>query len=222
MTLRRTLGLTLTLAALFSPLPGDAAQSDTIRWKTTSAVANGNGCQMGDNVALIATGDQVQVIFWNMGVYLPSQSGLPLAQRKACTVSLPAEMTRGFYPSKIRQRLSYGGIKSANASAALSGQTSFFGLALNPLTVNLDAGTVFNEAVAEIASETLFSAQPSAPMTWCSSSFNPSGLLSLRAVAQGMRDSDSEDLLLSSNFYDLKYSASFEWASCPSNAGAFN
>lgn len=192
-----------------------AAEGQNIRWKTSSAVANGTGCQMGENTALIAAGDQIQVIFWSMGIYLPARSGLPLAQRKACTLSLGADLNRGIYPKEIRQVLNYGGVKSANASAAISGQTTFFGMPLNPLTVALETGTIFNESAAEISSTTSLSASPSQPLTWCAAGFNPSGLLSLRVVTQGSRDSDSEDLLLSSNHYDLKYTATLAWDSCP-------
>jgi hypothetical protein len=50
---------------------------------------------------------------------------------------------------------------------------------------------------------------------WCSSSFNPNGLINLRANAQGVRDSDAEDLLQGAEQYDMKYSSSFVWEKCP-------
>ena len=207
--------LTITVLLIQHALHSPNALAQNIHWKLETAIANGSGCKLGDNAALIAAGDQVEVIFWNMGIYLPAQSGLPLAQRKTCTLSLAAEMIRGVFPKEIRQKLNYGGVKSLNASAAISGQSTFFGFPLNPLTVTLDSGTTFSESAAEISSITSLTATPSQPLSWCSSSFNPNGLLSLRAVTQGARDSDSEELLLSANQYDLKYSVTLGWESCP-------
>lgn len=192
-----------------------AASAQNVRWKPEGIAANGTGCQLGENTALILAGEQMQIIFWNMGIYLPANSGLPLAQRKSCTVALGAEISRGYYAKGVKQSLRYGGLKSANASAAIAGQSAFFGLPLKPLTVNLEYGTPFNEVSAVVESEDGFLASAPGSAMWCLPGFNPSGLLTARVVAQGLRDSDAEDLLLSSHMYDLKYTATMLWDKCP-------
>jgi hypothetical protein len=210
----------ISYASMLSALIASAycvgsASAQNVRWKPEGIAANGTGCQLGENTALILAGDQMQIIFWNMGIYLPANSGLPLAQRKACTVALGAEISGGYYAKGIKQSLRYGGIKSANASAAIAGQSTFFGLPLKPLTVNLENGTPFNEVSAVVESEDGFLASDPSPAMWCLAGFNPSGLLTARVVTQGSRDSDAEDLLLSSHLYDLKYTATMLWDKCP-------
>jgi hypothetical protein len=194
-----------------------APAQESARWKIEGIVANGTGCKMGDNVAAIIAGDDIQLVFLNMGIYLPANSGLPFAQRKACTVSIAAEIMPGFYVKGLKQKLRFGGKKSMNASAAIAAQGSFFGLPLKPLSVALESGSVFNEISATIESEEKFPARMADASLWCSPAANPNGLLSTRVVTQGLRESDSDDLLLSADMYDLKYNATLLWEACPAN-----
>jgi hypothetical protein len=191
------------------------ASEQNARWKIEGLVANGNGCQLGDNMAAIIAGDEIQLVFWNMGIYLPANSGLPLAQRKACSVAIAAEIASGFYVKGLKQKLRFGGMKSLNASAAIAAQGSFFGLPLKPLSVVLESGSVFNEISAIIETENNFDARMADAAPWCVLGANPNGLLSTRVVTQGLRESDADDLLLSSQMYDLKYNATLLWEACP-------
>jgi len=191
------------------------AAEQNARWKIEGLVANGNGCQMSDNMAAIIAGDEIQLVFWNMGIHLPANSGLPLAQRKACAVAIAAEISPGFYVKGLKQQLRFGGMKSTNASAAIAAQGSLFGLPLKPLSVALESGSVFNELSATIETEDAFPARMANAAPWCASAANPNGLLSTRVVTQGLRESDADDLLLSSHMHDLKYNAKLLWEPCP-------
>jgi hypothetical protein len=174
---------------------------------------------MGENIAVIAAGEQIQLIFWNMGIYLPAGSRLPLAQRKTCSVSMALDLVRGNSIKGIKQTLQYGGYKTSNAEAALAGQVSFFGFPLKPLSLNLERGTIFdlNKTLAEWEDDLSGPNQP--PTSHCSGSPSLSGLFSARVVSQGQRGSDSETLLLSSDMYDLRYTATLRTEACAPNVG---
>lgn len=205
--------LALCISALQANVHADEPQN--ILWKKDTAVANGTGCQMGENIELITAGDQIQVIYSDMGIHLPAQSGLPLAQRKTCSIAMSVQTSPKIYPKSILQILNYGGFKSANATAAIAGQTTLFGIPLDPLLVILAKGTIFETRSAELSLTTPLSVDSLRAVDWCSSSFNPNGLVTLRADAQGVRDSDTEDLLLGAGQYDMKYTSGFVWEKCP-------
>jgi hypothetical protein len=205
--------LTLCILAFSSKAHADEPQN--ILWKKETAIANGTGCKMGENIELITAGDQIQVIYSNMGIHLPASSGLPFAQRKTCSIAMSVQTSPGIYPKSILQTLNYGGFKSANATAAIAGQTTLFGIPLDPFTVVLARGIKFDARSAELSLLTPLSGDSLRAVDWCSSSFNPNGLITLRTDAQGVRDSDAEDLLLGSEQYDMKYSSSFVWEKCP-------
>lgn len=192
-----------------------AAAAQTAHWIVEQAVANGTGCVMGSDTLAIAAGDQIQFIFSNLGVDLPANSGLPYAARKACTVAVPAQIARGFYAANLQQSIYYGGIKSAGATASIATQGTFFGLPVNPLVVNLPYGTTFNQPAAYRQTTNSFLVSAPGPAMWCLPSFNPRGLFTSRLVVQGSKSSDSQNLLLSADQYDIKFYATMGWLSCP-------
>lgn len=170
---------------------------------------------MGADTIAIAAGDQNQFIFSNLGVDLPANSGLPYASRKACTLAVPAQIARGFYAANLQQTLYYGGIKSSGALASIATQGTFFGLPVNPLVVNLPYGTTFNQPAAYRQTTNAFLVSAPGSAMWCLPSFNPVGLFTSRLVVQGSKTSDSQNLLLSADQYDIKFYATMGWLSCP-------
>ncbi|MFZ9520369.1 MAG: hypothetical protein ACO3A4_07820 [Silvanigrellaceae bacterium] len=206
---------TFTLCLFFLKANAHVEEPQNILWKTDTAVANGTGCQMGENIEVITAGDQIQVIYSDMGIRLPARSGLPFAQRKSCSIAMSVTTSPGIYPKSILQTLNYGGNKSANATAAIAGQTTLFGIPLEPFSIILARGTIFDTRSAELSLLTPLSADTLRTVDWCSSSFNSNGLISLRSATQGVRDSDSEDLIIEAEQYDLKYASTFVWARCP-------
>jgi hypothetical protein len=207
--------LSVSVAALTMLALSQQATAQTAHWKVERAVANGTGCVMGGDTVVIAAGDQVQFIFSNLGVDLPANSGLPFAARKACTIAVPAQIARGYYAANLQQTLYYGGIKSPGASASIATQGTFFGLAVNPLTVNLPYGMSFNNPAAFRQTTNSFIVSAPGPAMWCLPSFNPEGLFTSRLVVQGNKQSDTQNLLLSADQYDIKFYATMGWLSCP-------
>jgi hypothetical protein len=211
----KSLHATLLCIGASVSLPMIATASESLLWKTDTTLANGNGCQMGDNVAVIAAADQVQLIFWNMGIYLPADSRLPLAQRKACTISMAIDLLRGHKVTGVKQTLQYGGYKTSNTEFALAGQVMLFGMPLKPLIVALDRGSTLDTSKAVLEWDDVFSMVSSHPASNCYGPTPLSGLFSARVVSQGQRGSDSESLILSSDMYDLRYSATLRTEPCP-------
>ncbi|NBO38071.1 hypothetical protein EBU99_05765 [bacterium] len=203
------------LAALFTVAAQSAAFAQTAHWKVEQAVANGTGCVMGSDTVAIAAGDQIQFIFSNLGVDLPANSGLPFAARKACTIAVPAQIARGYYAANLQQSIYYGGIKSPGASASIATQGTFFGIPVNPLVVNLPYGTSFNSPAAFKQTTNSFLVSAPGPAMWCLPSFNPVGLFTSRLVVQGSKNSDTQNLLLSADQYDIKFYATMGWITCP-------
>jgi hypothetical protein len=189
--------------------------AQTARWKVEQAVANGTGCVMGGDTIAIAAGDQIQFIFANLGVDLPANSGLPFAGRKVCTLAVPAQIARGYYAANLQQSLYYGGIKTPGASASIATQGTFFGIPVNPLVVNLPYGTMFNQPAAYRQTTNSFLVTAPGPAMWCLPAFNPVGLFTSRLVVQGSKTSDSQNLLLSADQYDIKFYATMGWLTCP-------
>lgn len=191
------------------------AAEQAVRWKPDSLIANGNGCPMGDNIISTMVGDEIQLEFSNMGIFLPANSGLAFAQRKACTISVTVEVPPGFYMKGLHQKIRFGGMKSADASAAIAAQGVFYGSPLKPLSLVLETGSIFNNISATVESEDLLNLADD-PSQRCAPTARQNELTSIRLVTQGLRESDADTLILSAGTTDLKYNATLLWEACPS------
>lgn len=185
-------------------------------WVTSSFIANGSGCLLGQETNVAVQEDTLEIILNAMGIELPANSGLPFAQRKFCGISLGIESVPHHFPTKFIQRLAFGARKSANTSAVIVAQTSIGELALPPLELDLPDGLALNEGEKQIEVEYQLSPEIIEPDEWCLAPLQ-SGLFSSRIVVQGMRASDLDELIIASGRAEnaLKFSAEVQWTQCP-------
>ena len=90
------------------------------------ATASGSGCNM-ENTFFLSAGDEVSIIFSNLGVELDGYQGGSLEQRKFCRIKIPALIKKGFYLSSLSSSLLYGLVRSEETEAHVSLQYRFLG-----------------------------------------------------------------------------------------------
>src|SRR5690242_4091669 len=86
-----------TVLALASGLQGVAfAQSGDagaeVRWDTGGAVVAGTGCFLGVDAMIAVNGQDVSIVFSNLGVALGGDVGSPREDARTCTVKVPAHV----------------------------------------------------------------------------------------------------------------------------------
>ncbi len=81
------------------------------------AQTKGSGCPAG-STEIITAGDEVSIIFSQMGVELSSQDQGKLA-RKVCRLIIPVKVNRHHYLASFHQNLSYGYSREKNTSGKI-------------------------------------------------------------------------------------------------------
>ena len=187
---------------------GAIAQQSVI-WDVASpsTIIAGTGCQKDVDAFASTNGNDLAVVFTRLGVDLPGGGRPVLADRKNCVVRVPATIAPGVYIGELRQRLSFGVIKTAGSSGSLATQSSFFGFNVSPYTVSLPYGYAVNQPLLTQQRVDQFRVQttPSWVQGWCSRSRAPRGLYQANVAVQGSKSSSREDLVMFVDGLDLKY-----------------
>lgn len=190
-------------------LAGAEAYADSVEWdvNSPSTIIAGSGCQKDVDAFASSNGNDLAVVFTRLGVDLPGGASRTLADRKNCTVRVPAKIAPGIYIGSLTQRISYGVTKTANTSGSVATRSTFFGFNVSPYTVNLPYGTAINQPLLTQQRVDQFSVRTSPDWFrgWCSANRSPRGLYQANIAVSGQKGSAMEDLIMFVDGLDLKY-----------------
>ena len=196
-----------------------APQSEALgrTWIIDNFTANGNGCVLGQGTTATTQNDTLEIDLYDMKINLPSFSGLPFAMRRYCSVSLAIESVANHFPKKFAQSLTFGVLKSENASAVVVAQTTVGGVSLPSLEAQLPVGIKIEDENRRIEFELDLTPNIIDPSEWCADNPSRSDSFSSRIVVQGMRSSDTDTLIIGESLVarGLRFSALVEWLPCP-------
>jgi hypothetical protein len=188
-------------------LPMAAFAQQSVRWDADAAVVAGNGCQKDIDAFVSENGNDLSVVFTQLGVDLPGGGSSVLAQRKNCAVRVPAMIAPGLYIGELTQRVSYGVTKTSRTRGSVATRSSFFGFPVSPYTVDLPYGRSMNSPLLTNDRVDRFSVRtsPSWYQGWCTRSRAPRGLYQANIAVSGQKDSAREDLIMFVDGLDLKF-----------------
>jgi hypothetical protein len=194
-------GLAMVSAAAYS--------QQSVVWDihSPSTIIAGSGCQKDVDAFASTNGNDLAIVFTRLGVDLPGGGSPTLADRKNCTVRVPATVAPGVYIGQLTQRISYGITKTAGATGSVATRSTFFGFNVSPHTVNIPYGYSVNEPLLTNARVDNFSVRttPSWYSGWCSPNRAPRGLYQANFAVSGQKRNSREDLIMFVDGLDLKY-----------------
>jgi hypothetical protein len=216
MSLQRLgLGISVFSAVIMAEI---ASAQQVIRWDVYSprTVIAGSGCQKDVDAFATENGNDLSVVFTNLGVDLPGGGGSRLADRKNCSVRIPAEIAKGYYIGELTQRVSYGVTKSAGSQGSVATRSTFFGYNVSPYTVVVPYGTHINNPLMVQSRVDRFqvNTRPDWVRGFCAPTRNPQGLYSANLAVAGQKDSRFEDLLMFVDGLDLKFEVLTRFVQC--------
>lgn len=195
-----------------------ASAQQSVLWDVSSpqTIIAGSGCQKDVDAFASTNGNDLAVVFTRLGVDLPGGGAPALADRKNCSVRVPATIAPGIYIGQLTQRLSYGVIKTSAATGALSTRSTFFGFDVSPYTVSLPYGYAVNQPLLTQQRTDRFSVQttPSWLQGWCSRSRAPRGFYQANVAVSGQKANRYEDLIMFVDGLDLKYEVGASLVRC--------
>lgn len=98
-----------------------------IEWNyNNKASANGSGCSSQDT-AFIAAGNEVSVIFSNLGINLTGLSDGRRVMRKGCDIDIPAKISQGRYVGRLDETLTWGYVQHGESEGRIQVVTWFIG-----------------------------------------------------------------------------------------------
>lgn len=179
-----------------------------VKWDITGRtyVIAGTGCQKDVDAFAATNGNDLSVVFTNLGVNLPGDgSTRQLADRKTCSLRIPAEIQRGYYIGRLTQQFTYGVTKTAASSASVATRSTFFGFNVSPYAWNVPYGVAMDEPLLSQRREDDFLVRSSWYSGWCSATRPLQGLYQANIAVSGTRRSSREDLIVFIDGLDLKY-----------------
>ncbi len=206
--LRKSLLGIAAIGTLIAGFSQAQASDGSVRWDERRAILAGSGCQKDVDAFVIANGNDLSVIFTDLGFSLPGGSGAVLAARKNCVVRIPATIAKGLYIGELTQQVTYGITKTRGSRGTVASRSTFFGFPVSPYTVRVPYGTSINEPFLTNTRRDRFlvdTTRGSWWSRWCAAQRSPRGLYQANFVVSGQRDSDFEDLIMFVDGLDLKY-----------------
>ena len=190
-----------------SSVTGYAQQSVVWDVNSPSTIIAGSGCQKDVDAFASTNGNDLAIVFTRLGVDLPGGGSPVLADRKNCTVRVPATVAPGIYIGQLTQRISYGVTKTSGATGSVATRSTFFGNDVSPHSINLPYGYAVNEPLRVASRVDNFSVRttPTWYSSWCSRSRAPRGLYQANFAVSGQKRSSREDLIMFVDGLDLKY-----------------
>jgi hypothetical protein len=122
-----------------------ANAQNAIIWEDWNGVAIGTGCKSfgaGADTAILAAGNDLAIIFSNLGVTGPNQL-------KNCSARVPAVVQQGFYLAKLQQTITYGVVKTFGTTGKITALASFFNQPVSSFSVNVPVFAMNNPAITQ-------------------------------------------------------------------------
>lgn len=179
----------------------NAYAQNAVIWEDWNGVAIGTGCKSfgpTTDTAIIAAGNDLAIIFSNLGVTGPGQL-------KNCSARVPATVRQGFYLGELQQTLTYGVVKGAGTTGRITALASFFNQSVSSFSVNVPSIAMNNPAVTQTHSDMI------PVVSGCAGSLR--GLFrSDLAVGSSVNPGQ---ITLTTQGLDLRYDVAFAFFLCP-------
>jgi hypothetical protein len=205
-------GLSFALAAAaavaMGSLSGSAnASAPSVKWDLGKQfIIAGTGCQKNVDAFAATNGNDLSIVFTNLGVNLPGDGSTnQLADRKSCTIRIPASIAKGLYIGKLTQQFTYGVTKTAGSNGSVATRSTFFGYNVSPYSWSVPQGVEMDEPLMTQSREDKFLVNSPWYNGWCSPNRSLNGLYQANIAVSGQRNNWLEDLILFVDGLDLKY-----------------
>lgn len=209
MKLKSSLALGLaSIASLATFSFAGNAEAAAVQWQINSNnfVVAGTGCQKDVDAFATTNGNDLAIVFTNLGVNLPGiGSTNQLADRKTCSVRVPASIAKGLYIGKLTQQFTYGVTKTAGSNASVATRSTFFGFNVSPYAWSVPQGVEMNEPLVTQSRVDEFAINTPWWQGWCSPNRPLQGLYQANIAVSGQRNNKWEDLIVFVDGLDLKY-----------------
>lgn len=107
-------------------LASSAYAQQVIQWNyNNSASAGGTGCNASDT-QFISAGNEISVIFSNLGVELTGYAGGAKTALKNCRIIIPTKVRTGYYLGKLTQTMTYGYNRTSGTDGKVVASTEFY------------------------------------------------------------------------------------------------
>jgi hypothetical protein len=203
-----TTGLGALAMGMISTFAGTAsAQVPSVTWELNKPyVIAGTGCQNNVDAFAAANGDDLSIVFTNLGINLPGDGfSSQLADMKSCLVRIPASIAKGLYIGQLTQTFTYGVTKSANTHAAVATHSTFFGFPVSPLPFALPQGLAEDNPLLTQTRTDNFLVNTPWWAGWCNPNRSLEGLYQASIAVAGQRADLHENLIVFVDGLDLKY-----------------
>lgn len=187
--------------------PATVFAQQSVQWDANRAILAGSGCQKDIDSFVSENGNDLAIVFTNLGVDLPGNASRVLSARKTCSARIPATIAPGYYIGELTQRVSFGVTKTAGTRGAVATNSLFFGFSVSPYTVNVPYGSAMNQPlmVQQRTDRFLVRTHPTWYNDWCVRRLSPKGMYIANIAVSGQKDHASEDLIMFVDGLDLKY-----------------
>ncbi len=203
--MNRTLVFVAAFAAVVSLAPHARADVPAVVWDVNDAILGGTGCSLNDT-AILASGNDLSLIFSNLGVNLPGNGATnELSARANCALRVPTQIAKGLYIGQLTQTLTYGITKTARSQGQASTMSTFFGFNVSPYAVTFPEGSVYNVAEQVTSQQNTFAVNTPWQEGWCSPYRPLAGLYGANIAVSGTRNTDMEDLIMFVDGLDLRW-----------------
>ncbi len=191
--------------AMFSG-SADAA-GPAVKWDLGKQfIIAGSGCQKNVDAFAAQNGNDLSIVFTNLGINLPGDGQTnQLADRKSCTIRIPASIAKGLYIGKLTQQFTYGVTKTAGSNGSVATRSTFFGYNVSPYSWSVPQGVSLDEPLLTQSREDRFLVNSPWYRGWCSPTRSIDGMYQANIAVSGQRNNWLEDLILFVDGLDLKY-----------------
>jgi hypothetical protein len=187
---------------VFGLLAGEAS-AQSFNWLPDEAEFKGK-CVRGRTAFAIAAGEDLSIVFSDMGDSLPAQSGRKLRINEGCRIKVPAVLEGGFYLGEFTQTVTYGFIKTAGSEATVKFKSKFFHQHVADILVELKHGVSGSVPLDFVSRSDLFTRHGAVWPGWCRRRDRRGNFVTDLDV-KGRRDSDNETLIVFVDGMDLRF-----------------
>lgn len=186
------------------------AHASHLELSSAEAVMAGTGCvptrgSASVDTEILVNGSDVSVIATGLNLSLGIVSGGQLADRKSCSIRIPAELGLHQRVSGIHEALTFGLYKSRGAHAAISASTAIGNASVDPLTIVFERGRRAHVGTRRIERHR------SVENNECTDSRS---IMRINLLTTGQLESEYDFIDLASDNGDLRYDAHVVMASC--------
>ncbi len=177
-----------------------ASAQNAIIWEDYNGVAIGTGCKSfgpGTDTAILAAGNDLAIIFSNLGVVGPNQL-------KNCSARVPATIQQGFYLAQLKQTITYGVVKGFGTTGKITTLASFFNQPVSSFSVNIPGIPMNNPAVTQTQVDGI------AVISGCAGALRGLFRSDIAVGSQG-----AGQIILTTQGLDLRYDIVFAINLCP-------